>query len=577
MYAVARRTLVGVVVWMALAAFASAASASITPTVTLNQSKGTQAGSTVPLGMDLKFAPSSGDSPKDLTLVLPPGLLADASIDGGVCLHTSTPTAACQVGSGTVTALGLGLLPVSLPVTFDLVAPPAAGDLAGLALIVNGSQLGAPGEITVRSGGNPAGVGLNIAFTNIPDTYTVLNVPISVVELQSTFSGLRLPARCPATAAPVGVSADSYSDPTQRSTSAPLQVTGCAVLAYSPSFKVTAVRDAADKGVQITTDVTQPATPAQATSQTVALTLPGAVLPPNVAAVLNGGILCANPASGTCKTIGTARSVSPLYPSALTGNAYLTGTLASPAIALVFPPPFALTLNGTVALATNTTTFHNVPDIPLTQLQVTLTGGANSAFTASCSPASGVATSTLTSQNGDRTVVVSSPFTVSGCPPSSGPPPVTGSPPPVTVPPRKGSTPGRPHVQVTSLSGLGHGSPMLSFKLLAGANAPKLSSFTVQLPSGLSFHAQRAHRRLTFRGLTVKGAKVKSIALVRGRLVVTLSRPVASLTVTIRAPTLAESSGLRTRAKRHRITGLKLTLIVTDAAGRHTKLVLRTA
>jgi hypothetical protein len=565
--------------WIALAAFASAASASITPTVTLDQSKGTQAGSTVPLGMDLRFAPSLGDSPKDLTLVMPPGLLADASIDGGACLHTSTPTAACQVGSGTVTASGLGILPVSLPVTFDLVAPPAAGDLAGLALIVNGSQLGTPGEITVRSGSNPAGVGLNIAFTAIPDTYTVLNVSISVDELQSTFSGLRLPTSCPATAAPVTVSADSYSDPTQRSASAPLQVTGCSALAYSPAFNVTAVRDTVDNGVQITTDVTQPATPAQATSQTVALTLPGAVLPPNVAAVLNGGILCANPASGTCKTIGTARSVSPLYPSALTGNAYLTGTLASPTIALVFPPSFALTLNGSVALATNTTTFHNVPDIPLTDLQVTLTGGANSAFTASCTPASGVATSALTSQNGDRTVVVSSPFTVSGCPPSSGPPPVTGSPPLVTVPPTKGkgSTPGRPHVQVTSPSGLAHGSPTLSFKLLAGANAPKLSSFTVQLPPGLSFHAQRAHRRLTFRGLTVKGAKVKSIVLVRGRLVVTLFRLVAGLTVTIRAPTLAETAGLRTRAKRHSITGLTLTVIVTDAAGAHTKVALRTA
>ena len=154
-----------------------------------------------------------------------------------------TPTSACQVGSGTVTAAGLSLLPVSLPVQFDLVAPPKAGDLAGLALVVLGSQLGTPGEITVRSGGNPAGVGLNIAFSAIPNTY--FGLPIAVDELQSTFSGLRLPTSCPATAASVAVSADAYNDPAQRSASAPLQVTGCSGLAYSPAFHVTAVRDTA--------------------------------------------------------------------------------------------------------------------------------------------------------------------------------------------------------------------------------------------------------------------------------------------------------------------------------------------
>jgi hypothetical protein len=568
--------LVGVGAWIAMAALAPAAGATISPTVTLDQSAGTKAGSTVPLGMDLKFAPSLGDSPKDLTLVLPPGLLANASINGGACLRTSTPTSACQVGSGTVTAAGLSLLPVSLPVQFDLVAPPKAGDLAGLALVVLGSQLGTPGEITVRSGGNPAGVGLNIAFSAIPNTY--FGLPIAVDELQSTFSGLRLPTSCPATAASVAVSADAHNDPAQRSASAPLQVTGCSGLAYSPAFHVTAVRDTADTGVQITTDITQPTTPVQATSRTVALTLPPAVFTPNVVAVLGGGILCANPSSGACKTIGTARAVSPLYPSALTGKAYLTGTLASPAITLVLGPPFALTLNGGVALPTNTTTFQNVPDIPLTDLQVVLTGGANSAFIASCAQESGVATSTLTSQNRDRTAAVSSPFTVSGCPPSSGPPPVTGGgTPPANVPPTKGRTPGRPHAGSTSLTGLAHGSPTLSFKLSAGANAPKLGSFTVQLPSGLSFHAQRAHRRLTFRGLTVKGAKVRSIALTHGRLVVTLSRPAAGVTVTIRAPTLTESGGLRTKARRHRAPRLLLTLIVTDAAGTHTKVTLTAA
>ena len=76
MHGIARRMLVGLGAWIAMAALAPAAWATISPTATLDQSHGTTAGSTVPLGMDLTFAPSLGDSPKDLTLVLPPGLLA---------------------------------------------------------------------------------------------------------------------------------------------------------------------------------------------------------------------------------------------------------------------------------------------------------------------------------------------------------------------------------------------------------------------------------------------------------------------------------------------------------------------
>ena len=72
-------------------------------------------------------------------------------------------------------ATGLGVLPVTGQVAFDLVAPPKPGDLAGLALMVTllgqTSQLGSPGEIAVRPATDPAGFGLNISFANIPDTY----------------------------------------------------------------------------------------------------------------------------------------------------------------------------------------------------------------------------------------------------------------------------------------------------------------------------------------------------------------------------------------------------------------------
>jgi hypothetical protein len=576
-----RRVLVGLAVGLVAAAFAPAASASITPALTLDQSGGTSAGSTVPLGMNLSFSPTGSDSPKDLTFVLPAGLLADASINGGACLHTQTPTAACQVGTGTVSAtvmeLGIGLVPVTGQVALDLVAPPKPGDLAGVALLVTlagqTTQLGSPGEIAVRPVTDPAGFGLNIAFANLPDTYTELGVtvPIQVTQINTTLTGVRMPTSC--APANVTVTADSYSDSTPQTTSAPLQVTGCSGLPFTPAFHVSAIKDAGDDGTQVVTDITQPASPAQAAGQSVALTLPPTVLAPNVAAVLNGGILCANPASGTCKTIGTATATSPLYPVALTGVDYLTGTLSAPKIEIVFPPPFALTMAGAVDIATNTTTFSGLPDIPLTDLRVTLTGGKNSAFVASCSPSSGTATSSLVSQSGAK-ATASAPFTVTGCTSTSGGGGGGGG---GSSPGTKPSPNGRPGIQSAAITGLAGGRPVLSFKLTAGKNA-KLKSFTVKLPRGLSFVRHRLHGHLKLLGVALKGAKLKSVSLKHGALLVTLRSPVRTLSAKIGSRALHESAALKSAAKHHRLRRLELTVVLANAAGKRTtsKLPLKT-
>jgi hypothetical protein len=570
-----RRVLIGLVVGLTAGVLAPVASASVTPALTLNQSGGTRAAATVPLGMNLSFSPSGSDSPKDLTIGLPPGLLADASVNGGACLKSSTPSAACQVGSGTVSATGLGLLPVTGQVAFDLVAPPKPGDLAGLALLVTllgqTSQLGSPGEIAVRPATDPAGFGLNISFANIPDTYSEgpLTVSIQVQSMSTTLSGVRMPASCPATPANVTVTTDSYSDSTPHTASAPLQVTGCSALPFTPSFHVTATKDAGDSGTQVISDITQPASPAQATPQSVSLALPAAVLTPNAHAVLSGGLLCANPASGTCKTIGTATAASPLYPVPLTGTDYLTGTLAALKIVIVFPPPFALTLAGAVDVLHNTTTFTGLPDIPLSDLKVTLAGGANAAFAAFCSPASGTASSTLISQSGMHTTVAS-PFTVAGCSGSQSGASGSGS-------GSKSSPAGRAGIITAAVTGLASGHPTLSFKLTAGKNA-KLKSFSVKLPRGLSFVRHRIHGRLKLLGVALKGAKVKSLSLKRGALLVTLRAPVNTLSAKIGPRALKESAALRSAAKHHRLKRLQLTVMLTNTAGKRTtsKLPLKT-
>jgi len=186
-----RGVLSGILVLGAMAVVAPGAWASISPTLSLNQSAGTTAGSVANLGVDLKFAPTGSDSPDDMTLNLPPGLLADASIDGGACLTAADLSdTACQVGSGTVTADAYGTIPITTPVTFDLVPPPAAGDLAGLAVNSSGTQVGSTADIKIRPSGNPGGVGITINFV-LPNI--LYGVPISIAEIKLDALTIELP------------------------------------------------------------------------------------------------------------------------------------------------------------------------------------------------------------------------------------------------------------------------------------------------------------------------------------------------------------------------------------------------
>lgn len=541
----------------ALAALAPTAGATINPvTVALTPATAT-AGSTGNLGTDITFSPTGSDSVKDLTLEMPSGLLANAAINGGKCLQSATPTAACQVGSGTITANILGVVGASIPATFDLVKPPSASDLAGLQVLIQatpGSQptaLGTPAQVTIRPPSDPAGVGLNIAFANIPDTFQ--GFPLAVHEINSTFNGLRFPDTCPATPAAVSVTADSYGSATPATGSAPLSVTGCGSEPFDPAFAVTVTKDSGDDGVKVVTDVTQ--TAAQAPARSVSLAFPTNVLTPNLSV---GSLLCTNVASGTCKPVGAATATSPLYPTPLTGNAYLTGTLFAPTLTLVFGPPFSMSLVGQIDLGTNATTFTGIPDFPLTDLKVALNGGSSAVFNTTCEHPSGSATATLTSQNGDLTRTAAAPFTISPC--------VR-----VTRVPSRGAKGGKPRIARASATGLTTGKPSLVFQVVAGKDAGKLRVLTVELPRGLRFVRHRAHGKLAVHGVSVAGAKLKSAVLRRGHLVITLRSPVKKVTVRLSPGALAESAAMRSQARRHKLKRLEMTVLVKDARGTQTR------
>jgi hypothetical protein len=570
--------------------FTAAADASITPSLRLDQSAGTAAGSTTNLGLDLTFADTGTDSPHHLTINLPPGLLANASINGGSCLKTATTSgSACQVGTGTVTATAdpipplLNLpVPVSVPVSFYLVPPPAPGDLAGLAVQGLGEQIGPTGDIRVRPTGDPNGVGVTITLAlpdQLPLTLPIIGqVPtafISLTEINSTFDRLRYPTSCPGTPARLSVSADSYSDPTVHTASGPLSVTRCSSLSYSPVFKVTATRDSGDRQVKLATTITQGSS--EAPSRSVSLAFPEATLAPNLESIR---ALCLDLASGTCPKVGSATATSPLYPSTLTGTAYLTGSSSGLSLTLVFPSPFPLTLSGAVDLAKNSATFTGLPDIPLTNLGVNLNGGPEGLFLSTCQTPTGTATATLTDQNGDRTRTAPATFTVGGCPGAGGTSGGGGSGggtgPGATGPggdggARNGSsttgvTVGHTTISRGRFSALGTGHPALSFRMAVAKGSAELRAVTVVLPAGLRFVAR--HHRVV--GVSVSGAKIRSLVLAGRRLTITLRRAVANLGVTIARGGLTESGALKRAARAHRLRSLGLTAIAQNTGGRRT-------
>jgi len=550
------RALTGIVVLAGLIGFAPAASASVTASMSVTSATPVAAGSSGSLGLDLRFTPSTSgaaynDAPQSVTLNLPPGVLANASIDNGQCLKTTDITdSTCQIGSGTVTAYASGVVPLQTPVDFFLVPPPAAGDLAGLAVATSqGDQVGATDAIAIRPSGNPDGVGVTLDLT-LPNSLD--GAPVDVTEINSTFTGIRFPSTCPATPANVTMSGTSYASGS-FSASTPLPVTGCGSLAYNPQYTLSAIKDPNDKALKITTTITQ--TAAESPNATVQLTFPRS----SMAGALGGlNNLCPSLSSGTCKPVGSVTASSPDYPTALTGNAYLTGTLHGLSLTIVFPAPFPLTLVGAVDLTTNTTVFSGLPDIPLTNLTVALNGGSAGLFDTNCGTPTNVSTAKLTDQNGDKTATPSSHFTIQGCPGSSSPGTPGSS---------SGST-GAARVSSGRLSGLAKGRPSLRFVVHA-AKRTKLSRLTVELPKGLSFRSHTVHKVRRIRGgLTVGGARLRSATISRGHLVLTFRHPAGSVTVSVSAKGLRESSALRREAAKKKLKKLRLTVVARSSAGK---------
>jgi hypothetical protein len=306
------------------------------------------------------------------------------------------------------------------------------------------------------------------------------------------------------------------------------------------------------------------------------LSVPLGTFSPN-AAVL--GIACsatAHPDPSTCPSssqVGTVTATSPLLPIGMSGNVYVTVSGGNPGLAIVLLTPFKVVLSGTIALTSPVaTTFSSIPDIPLSDLKVTLAGGSNAAFTTSCSPQTSAITGSFTAWN-TKPASIPAPVTVQNCPT-------------VVTPP------GPPTIGSSSLTGLASGKPKLKFTIKSGVNnAPKLKTISLgALNGGLGLSGKaivtkkkctgkgkkkKCKTTLTIKGLSLSGATLASAKLSGGKLVLGLKAAVSSATVTVAGPLLTETKALLKKAKKNKAKGLKATVGVTDTAGKATSLSLK--
>jgi hypothetical protein len=541
-----RRALVGLVVAAAALAALPASALAAGETLTVTPAN-TQAGGLTDVTTVLTFA--AGDTPKTVVTSLAPGILGNLNANPVCLIGAPQLTPACQIGTETTHVDVPPPNGTDSPGTLYLV-PPQGTDAAGIEAVP-----AAPGSTNQYIGVslNPSTGGLNLT-TTFPDTS-----PAHITSFTANFTKLngqeftRLPSSCsPATSTanvtyvggtPAGTASGSFTP------------TGCANLPYAPALTAAITRDNNDSGGALTLGITQAAN--ESASKSIVLQLPRG-LSPNVQAVAS----CLN-ATG-CK-IGTATATSPLVPSVALANGTVTLTASgtTPSITVSFPAPFAISLTGVVSLTNNTVTFANVPDVPLTALTLNVTGpSAGKAFTTDCAPAN--FGGTFTPQSGTAAKTVSAAIKFTNC---------------ALKPTASGST-----------GGLASGHPKLKFKVTHGKGAANVATVALGLPGGLKFSRSAfvKHRTCTtknkkkkcstttlIKGLGVVGGKAKTVAIKRGKLVITFKKPAGKVTITVSGPLVSESKGLQTKVKKHKVKTLKFTLKTTDAKHKATTLSLK--
>jgi hypothetical protein len=526
-----------------------------------------QAGGHPDVALNLALAASNGDTPKDAIISLAPGLLANP---GAVtpCSASQFQTYKCpgssQIGDGSISATVLGQT-VALPTAEYLVTPQGSSIVTiGLTVsLFNSPVVSMTVPAAVRQ--SPS-VGIDLSIAAIPNKLQGVSVQVNALQIRlfGTVNGqpfIRNPTSC--ATATTSVTLDTYNAPsTPVSAGSSFTPTGCSSLPYAPQLTSTASPDQGDDGVAFAATITQ--APTESATQDVSVRLPPTLVP-RASAI---AAACTSTDLSTCPPVGSATITSPLLGSPVHANLVLVahaGTL--PTLDAMFPPPLAITLQGTpsIAAAGFGVTFGGLPDVPITSVQLAFSPGLNSLLVAGanlCSQPSTlsgdfVAQSGATAHDGPMLTVLGS------CSVAGGVHGGTGG----------GGTGGggthrvavKPPTARVSFTGLAGNSPRLTLRILAGQNSPDLKSVAIRLPAALAVNRSRLTRGLL---VVVDGrSRLRRATLVKGWLTIVFGSHGRLAVITLRHPTLDVRQRVVARRGQHRARQLRLTVAITDVSG----------
>lgn len=572
------------------------------------QPTATKAGGSADLNVNVGFS----QTPTSMQLNFAPGLWASLA---------AAPSGT-QVGTGSVNLTAAGLLPQTASATIKTETPqipagqpPLCGAgggtntpfakqqpcvLTGFDLNADDKTFGLQTDAHGLAVVNPSTASLQMVFPSIPTS--VDGIPIAITNLSLKLPGstshgqfIRLPSYDSPATSTATMKSQQGSTGSGQDTFTP---TGTP--AYSPSVasaNVTAAAPGADgqRRAQTVIDIQQP--DHQAGDYGDSLVVPGNVLsvsggaihdlcgPPNPSTnCQNGSVPITNPVQ-----VGSATLQTPLLPSTVTGGTFaLYGSPNDPHAVVQFPSLGGLGFNGSIdptSIGTNPTMkFQNIPDVPFTDLKVTLdanpqypgTPSDGGLLNATCNGSSGSLQSVFTPWWGPLPPVSSSAqVNVNGCPPPGAPAPTPptpttpGVPPPdvgpsvnlpapVPVPAPKPKRvpvmPTNPTASAIRFTGIAKGQPKLTFTVNRGKLKPKFSSFIFEPPGAFKF----THNAL--RHLHLSGAKLKHWKLVGRKLEVTLKAPVTHARLTINPGAMSEGRMVKLAVREQIATSLSMNI-----------------
>jgi hypothetical protein len=379
----------------------------------------TQAGANSDVNIHMEFT-SAGDQVRNLTIGLPPGMIGDPNATPKCTvaqLNADTCPANTIVGEVSAVANILGL-PLPVTATGSLYnLDPQPGEPARFGIVLHPLGIGLVPPIILQSAVQlrPTDFGLNTVINEIPNT-TLLPGDTTIVSQDITLYGtapgtgrafMRNPTSC--SVKTTAFSATSYSGSTTTDPAtgqASFTPTGCGSLPFSPSFSARVRAERFPKGqvAAVTTAIDQDAGEA-------GLLRADVTLPPEISAdasLLQRACDLATFQAHACPstaTIGSAVATSPLLNSALSGPVLLVfGVPGStlPGIGLDLRGELPLQLTGTFALD-GTSTFDNLPDIPISHFELRFSGGADGLLLTSrniCLPPAPVFRTNFTAHSG---------------------------------------------------------------------------------------------------------------------------------------------------------------------------------